>query len=152
MQRMFFLITMITAREIPIEQAASVHNAIPEFDLRPVEHFTERYTGKDHLIVGGYVDDHLAGYLIGYDRDGDGSFYCWMAGVTPQHRRKGVLSVMMDYEEEWARRRGYNKIKVKTRNKFREMLVYAITHGFNLTEVVQGERVEENWVHLLKEI
>ncbi len=80
------------------------------------------------------------------------SFYRWMAGVNPQHRRKGVLSLIMDYEEEWARKRGYNNIKVKTRNTFRGMLIYVIIYGFNITGVVEVQSGRENWILLTKEI
>lgn len=143
----------IIIKEVPIEEAVKVNAAIIEFD-EPYQkdYFEERYQNKDKLILVAYVDDLPAGYLVGYDKYGDGSFYCWMAGVNPLFRRRGVLKALMDYEDNWAKERGYKKIKIKTRNNRREMLAYLVKHGFFFIEVVQHPKREENRILLEKDL
>lgn len=141
----------ITIREATIEEALKVFAIIPEFDQHYTkDHFEKTYEGKEILIIAASVNDQLAGALIGYDKFGDGSFYCWMTGVDPIFRRRGVLKALMNYEEKWAKEKGYNKIKIKTRNNLREILAYLIKYGFSFTEVAQHQNIGDNRVHLEK--
>jgi GNAT superfamily N-acetyltransferase len=90
-----------------------------------------------------YVDGKPAGYLVGYDEFGDGSFYSLMAGVDPKFRGQGVLKAMMKYQDAWARKKGYNKIRIKTRNNRREMLAYLVKYGFYAIEVQPKPKIED---------
>lgn len=74
-------------------------------------HFLDRYKDKKRLILVAYADGQPAGYLVAYDKDDDGSFYCWMAGVDPLFRRCGILSELMKYLGDWAKGHGYGKIR-----------------------------------------
>lgn len=143
----------ITIKEVPIEEAVKVNATIVEFDAPyQKDYFEERYKDKDKLIIVAYVDDQPAGYIVGYDKFGDGSFYCWMAGVNPKFRKLGLLKAMMDYEDKWAKEKGYNRIKIKTRNNRREMLAYLVKYGFFFTEVVQQPNIDDNRILLEKEL
>src|SRR5260221_3521222 len=122
----------INIREGLIEEIIELRNKIPEFDL-PFDksHFDNRYKGKEKLYLIAEQLDVKVGFVVAYDRDGDGSFYCWLAGVTPEYRKHGVFSLLMSHMDKWAKEKGYNKIKVKTHNKFRQMLLYLVKNGFN---------------------
>lgn len=139
-------------RETSIDEVVKVNKTVVEFDPHTKEFFEERYKNKDTLIIAAYVDDQPAGYLVGYDRFADGSFYCWMVGVNPLFRKKGVLKALMNYQEKWARKRKYTKIKIKTRNKLREMLSYLVKYGFYFVEVIQYPSTEDNRILLEKNI
>jgi len=143
----------ITIKEVPIEEAVKVNATIVEFDAPyQKDYFEDKYKDKDKLIIVAYVDDQPAGYIVGYDKFEDGSFYCWMAGVNPKFRKLGLLKRMMDYEDNWAKEKGYNKIKIKTRNNRREMLAYLVKYGFFFTEVVQHPNIDDNRILLEKEL
>lgn len=147
------MINKIMIKEVPITEAVKVNATVVEFtENYPIEHFEERYTGKDHLVIVAYLNKKPVGYLVGYDKFGDDSFYCWMTGVTPKYRGKGVLKAMMSYQERWVKKHGYKKIKIKTRNKRREMLAYLVKYGFHFTEVILYPNVEENRILLEKKI
>lgn len=141
----------IDVREVPIEQAVEVDKTITEFGAPYLaSHFEDRCGGREQLIIVAYVDDQPAGYIVGYDRDQDGSFYCWMAGVNPAYRGQGVLKALMDYQFAWAKHRGYTAIKLKTRNNYRNMLAYLVKYGFLFTEVVPATDIHDNWINLQK--
>ncbi len=143
----------ITIKEAPIEEVVKVNATIVEFDAPyQKDYFENRYKDAERLIVVAYVDDQPAGYVVGYDKFKDGSFYCWMAGVNPSFRKLGLLKEMMDYEDKWAKEKGYNKIKAKTRNNRREMLAYLVKYGFFFTEVIQKPNINDNRVLLEKEL
>lgn len=143
----------ITVREAPLEEAVKVNNTITEFgEPYAQSYFEKRIASRISLIIVAYVDEKPAGYIIGYDKYDDSSFYCWMAGVNPRYRGIGVLKALMNYQEKWAKEKGYTKIKIKTRNNRREMLSYLIKYGFNFIEVEKQPDRDENRILLEKDI
>jgi ribosomal protein S18 acetylase RimI-like enzyme len=144
---------MVEIREVTIDEILKVHSAIVEFeDTRDVgaDYFVERYENKDPFLIVGYVDEQPAVYIVGYNRDNDGTYYCWMAGVDPKFRRQGVLTRLMDYEDEWAKRKGYHGIKIKTRNNKRQMIANLVKRGFNFIEIEPRDDILENRILLVK--
>jgi len=97
-------------------------------------------------------DEKPAGYMISYDKFSDGSLYCWMTGVNPKYRGKGILKKLMEYHENYAKNKGCDKLKISTRNNRREMLSYLVKYGFNFTEVVPKSNIEDNRIRLEKNI
>ncbi|MBI4037959.1 GNAT family N-acetyltransferase [Candidatus Curtissbacteria bacterium] len=132
----------VTVSKISLVMAVDISNKVPEFGEKYTEGFYKnRISGKDNLVIGGFVEEKLAGAIVGYCRYDDGSFYCWMAGVDPRFRGKGVFKAMMDYLEKWSIQKGYKSIKVKTRNNKREMLSYLLKYGYNFLEVEKKSKV-----------
>lgn len=143
----------IVVKEVPLEEAVKVGETVVEFgETYPKSYYEDRYGDSEHLIIVGYVDGQPAGYIVGYNRDDDGSFYCWMAGVNPLFRGKGVLKELMAYQLDWAKNHGYTKIRITTRNNRRSMLTYLVKYGFLFTEVTPADNMEENRIHLEKPI
>jgi ribosomal protein S18 acetylase RimI-like enzyme len=139
----------IVIKEDSIEVAVKVTATIVEFE-EPFDkaYFEERYKDADRLILVAYVDNEPAGYMVSYDKNNDGLFYCWMAGVDPLFRRLGLLNRMMQYLNDWAKGHGYSKLTIKTRNSRREMLAYLVKAGFNFTEVHLQPVIEDNRILL----
>ena len=141
----------ITIKNAPIEDAVLVNSTIVEFDKSyQKEYFEDRYKDKDNLTIVAYINDKPIGYVVWYDRDDDGSFYCWMAGVDPKYRRLGVLKKLMGYGFDWAKNKCYKTIKIKTRNNRREMLAYLVRYGFWFTNVVQYPDIGDNRIEFEK--
>jgi len=143
----------IIIKEVPIEEAVKVNATVVEFGppLKK-EYFEERYKDKEKLIIMAYINNQPAGYVVGYDAFDDGSFYCWMTGVNPDFRRRGVLKALMNYEDKWAKENGYNKIRIKTLNIRREMLSFLVKHGYFFTDIEKHHDVEENKIFLEKKL
>ena len=140
----------IVVREVPIDEAVKVNRNVIEFDGKDTkaEDFERRYQDKDKLIIVAYYENIPIGYIIGYDRDNDGSFYCWMAGVDNNYRRLGALTSLMNYQMDWAKKKGYNKLKIRTRNNRREMLSFLVKNGFNFVSVEERKDITENRINL----
>ena len=144
---------MIEIKQVPIGEAVKVNATISEFDeTYDTKYFEGRISGKSPLIIVAYLDGKAAGYIVAYDKFKDDSFYCWMAGVNPKFRRKGILTALMNYQEKWAKKNGYNKIKIKTRNTRREMLFYLVKAGFDFIEIQPRATPGENRIVLEKKI
>ena len=121
---------MIEIKEVDIKEAIKVHKNIKEFnETKPEkEYFENRYRDREKLIIVAYYNNVPAGYIIGYDKFQDGkNFYCWMAGVDSKFRKLGILTKMMQYQENWAKQKGYSILKIKTchtiKQKYRKNLL-----------------------------
>jgi ribosomal protein S18 acetylase RimI-like enzyme len=141
----------ISIKEDIIETLVDVNSRIVEFEGEyDKAYFEKRCHGKEKLLLVGYFNDLPVGYLLAYDRDGDNSMYCWLAGVDSEFRRLGILSKLMEYLETWSAKNGYKKIKIKTRNKRREMLAYLVKQGFYFVDVEERACIEDNRILLEK--
>lgn len=146
---------MIEVKEVDIKEAIKVHKNIKEFnETKPEkEYFENRYKDREKLIIVAYYNNVPAGYIIGYDKFQDGkNFYCWMAGVDSKFRKLGILTKMMQYQENWAKQKGYSILKIKTRNNRREMLSFLVKHNFNFLSVEKRDNIQDNRINLQKEI
>lgn len=143
----------IVIKEDSIENAVKVSATISEFDmLYDKAYFENRYKDKVNLVLVAYVDNQSAGYMVAYDKNNNGSFYCWMAGVNPLFRRLGILNKLMEYLKCWAISHGYRKLTIKTRNNRREMLSYLVKSGFYFIEVQPYPSIKYNRIVLEKSI
>ncbi len=142
----------ISIKEVRIEEALKVHEKIPEFRICKKDFFEKRYSGKNKLVIVAYMNKKPAGYAVAYDKYKDGSLYCAMAAVVPEFRRKGIYTKMMEYRAKWARKNGYSKLSIRTRNKRREELAYLINNGFNFTSIKKGKDITESCIFLEKDI
>ena len=146
---------MIEVKEVDIKEAIKVHKNIKEFnETKPEkEYFENRYRDREKLIIVAYYNNVPAGYIIGYDKFQDGkNFYCWMAGVDSKFRKLGILTKMMQYQENWAKQKGYSILKIKTKNNRREMLSFLVKHNFNFLSVEKRDNIQDNRINLQKEI
>lgn len=150
---MFLDMVLIDIREglDLFDQAFSLHQQIPEFqiDSTTYQQLIERINHvKQPLIFVAYVDDQPVGYLMGYERND--SFYIWLAGVLPNHRREGVFVQLMNAIEQWAMKRNYRLLTIKTRNCFKSMLLFLIAHDFKLSGIDQRDSIDSHRLLLEK--
>jgi ribosomal protein S18 acetylase RimI-like enzyme len=136
-----------------IDEAVEISKKIPEFD-NPYskKEYEKRLFNTKHLILIAKLDDELVGFKVGYEKDKDGSFYTWMGGVIPKHRRKGIAEKLAERQEQWAKKQGYNKIKLKTRNKFKEMLIFSLSRGFKIIEIEKKGQINDYRIILEKNL
>ena len=78
-------------KETNLEEALKIFPKIVEFDRKEagkVDYCNNRLKNLDNIILASYVENIIVGYLIGHEKKGN--FYCWVVGVDPNYRRKGM--------------------------------------------------------------
>lgn len=144
---------MVNIREGTIAEVVEISNQIPEFDQPyPAEVYEQRLNGKQHLSAVAELNDQLVGFKVGYDKFGTSSFYTWMGGVVPQFRKSGVAKALADFQEKFAAANGFEAVVLKTRNRHKAMLHFALNSGFDIIEVESRSEVSENRIILRKSL
>lgn len=141
----------LTIRQGDLDSVMQVLRAIPEFDQLPSkETIQQRISGMPHVVLTAHDASIPVGFKIGYLRTG--VFYSWLGAVHPQFRQHGIAKALADEQEQWARQQGYNRIWMKTRNRFPEMLIMAIRRGFKITRIEIRDDLNENRIYLEKNL
>ena len=137
-----------------IEEAVAIADRIPELagSHRSAE-YRKRMTGKKHLVLIAEIDGEPAGFKVGYDKFQNGTdFYTWMGGVVPKFRREGVADELAKQQEAWIINNGFQNVILKTRNRHKGMLIFALKRGFHITDLDKREPEEENRILLRKRL
>jgi len=143
----------IAIREASLEEAFSVAQQVPELDNRyPFKNWEEKLYGKEPLILVAYMNGVPAGLKIGYNKWNDNRFYSWIGGVIPEFRRKGVALELLDEIEHYARENGFSLLEMKTYNHHKEMIFFALKHGFSIYTAKKDPKVDDIALYLRKEI
>jgi len=117
----------------------------------PAAEYEKRLQGRRHLIQIAYKDTQPIGFKVGYEKS-KRVFYSWMGGVLPSNRRQGVARLLAQAQEAWAKEQGFSQIEMKTWNKHRAMLLFAIGNGFHITAVHERATLLEYRISLVKNI
>ncbi len=134
-----------------IAQVILVSNQIPEFkNPHQADEYEKRLEKANHLILVAFDQEKPVGFKVGYDRDNDGSFYSWMGAILPAYRQLGIAKELAIYQEQWAMKQGFKKIRMKTRNRLKPMLLFAIKNGFDIIAVDTRPSIGENRIILEK--
>lgn len=143
---------VITIQFADTETIVQLSASIPEFDApySPAE-FHRRLSATPHLILIAYADDQPVGFKVGYARSST-VFYSWMGGVLPAFRRLGVAATLADAQEDWARQNGYAMVELKTRNRYKAMLCFALNRGFDITGIEVKDSLREMRIFLQKKL
>jgi len=112
---------------------------VPEFAPHyPIERFYKRLNHRTHLILQANFEGKAAGFKVGYELD-EGIFYSWVGGVLPMYRRKGIAQALADDMETWLLQHNYHTLRMKTHNRFKNMLLFAIGNGFDIIKVEEKD-------------
>lgn len=101
------------------------------FDDERLPNLAAHLEGRTTLVNLAADGDRLVGCKIGYE-DSPHEFRSWIGGVDPDYRRRGIATELMRRQHTWATQQGYKTVYTKTKNKFREMLILNLRHGFDV--------------------
>lgn len=142
----------LSITEGTIAEAFHIQGLIPEFKNAYSEaEYNKRLSNTPHLILIAIVDNNPVGFKVGYALDNT-TFYSWMGGVLPTYRTQHIAQKLTEYQEAWAKEQGIKKIRFKTRNYLKPMLIFALKNGFHITEVERHKGMAEHRIILEKEL
>jgi GNAT superfamily N-acetyltransferase len=140
-------------REASLEEILWVHERIPEFPGKASFDFYEsRLRHRLHYSLVAEIEGELVGFKVGYQSDFPDTFYSWMGGVRPEFRKHGVAQMLADFQESWAREKGFSKVFFKTRNRFPDMINFGLKRGFKIIDVLPKGGVEDYRIVMMKEL
>lgn len=130
-----------------------VHERIPEFPGKAsLEFYTDRLNHRLILALVAEKDGELLGFKVGYESEIPDTFYSWMGGVRPEFRKHGIADALAEFQENWARERGFKTVFFKTRNRFPAMIAFGLKRGFKIIDVLPKGGVEDYRVVMRKEL
>lgn len=140
-------------REASHEELLSVHECIPEFPGKAsLDFYTERLQHRLYLALVAERDGELLGFKVGYQSDTPDTFYSWMGGVRPEFRKLGIADSLAEYQEQWAKEKGFTSVFFKTRNRFPGMIIFGLSRGFKIMEVIPKGTLEDYRVVMSKRL
>ena len=146
----------INIRTIRMEElsiAVEILNHIPEFDAIFYLQQLQRRIGKaEHIIIIAEFAGKPIGCKIAYNRYFDGSIYSWLGGVLLPYRNQGVATELLKKLEEEARRKLFVSVRMKTRNKHKSMLRFALQHDFQIIGFREKDVSSESRIELKKNL
>jgi predicted GNAT superfamily acetyltransferase len=105
------------------------------FDDADEVFFKQRIKEHSKLVsILAYYGNGLIGLKIGYPYNED-TFYSWVGGVLPKHRNQGIAKQLAFLQEQHAKRQGFSKLRTKSMNRFRTMMILNLKNGFDITKV-----------------
>lgn len=142
----------VIIREGTIAECIEISEKIPEFSSGNYDEasYLQRLSNTQNLILVAEKDQQVVGFKVGYDRHRDGSFYSWLGGVLPESRKDGIAAQLADEQEKWVSEQGFRSITLKTRNRFRAMLIFALKNGFLIENIEIKENIQDNRIILRK--
>ena len=140
-------------REASLAELLWVHERIPEFPGKAsLDFYAERLKHRLFLALVAEKEGELLGFKVGYQTDTADVFYSWMGGVRPEFRKHGIADALAEFQETWAREKGFRSVYFKTRNRFPAMISFGLSRGFKVMEVIPKGGVEDYRVVMRKEI
>ena len=142
---------MISIKRGSIAEVVALSKGIPEFtNPYSAQEYQKRLANIEHLILIAWQNDQPIGFKVGYNKET--TFYSWMGGVLPPFRRKGVAQKLAKVQENWARKRQYQNIMLKTRNQHQTMLIFALKNGFKIVGFEPKDSLEAHRIILKKRL
>lgn len=119
------------------EEIWAMYCGLPEFSAEIIDQadFERALSFASSVSLVAELKGTAVGFKVGFDRYGDGSFYSWLGGVEPDARRCGVAKALLDEQELRVVAAGFDRIYVKTRNRFVAMITMLLTKGYGIVGV-----------------
>ncbi|MFI3244960.1 MAG: GNAT family N-acetyltransferase [Ferrimonas sp.] len=119
-----------------IDEVLAVSHNMPEFHQPYGADEYQRRLQQPHCIQIAQVADKAAGFMVSYAQpDAPETLYLWMSGVLPMYRGCGLATAMLTGLLQWATAQGYQRVTVKSRNRYAAKVRLLLAHGFAIEAV-----------------
>ena len=129
--------TYITAYGVPDESILDhlIELYATLFEDADIYFFKKRIIEHPDLIsILAYNKEELIGFKIGYSYNND-TFYSWIGGVKRSFRQKGIATILAENQELIVKQKGYLKLRTKSMNRFKPMMVLNLKNGFDIIQI-----------------
>lgn len=124
-------------KQVILEELLHLYAAIFE-DARP-KFFIERIETKAQLLcLIAYDQNTPVGFKIGYQYN-ETTFYSWVGGVLENYRKRGIAKTLASLQEKWVKENGFSKLRTKSMNRFKPMLILNLKNGFDIVQVYTND-------------
>lgn len=104
-----------------------------------VDFFIDRIKSKEALLsILAYCEAQVVGFKTGY-RYNNTTFYSWVGGVHPLHRKQGIATKLAQLQESWVRENKFKKIRTKSMNRYKPMMILNLKNGFNIIDIYTND-------------
>ncbi len=132
----FEILEGIPSKEL-LEEITHVYKSI--FEDYKLDFFKNRIHQKEDLVmVLCYQKNELVGFKIGY-RYNDNTFYSWVGGVLSEQRNNGIAKQLAQLQEQKVKENGYQKLRTKSMNSFKPMMILNLKNGFEIKSMYTNE-------------
>lgn len=101
--------------------------------------FIDRLKSKPQVCsLIAFQNDIPVGFKIGY-RYNETTFYSWVGGILPNCRKKGFGKKLAQRQEQWAKLNLFTKIRTKSMNRYKPMMILNLKNGFNISSVYTND-------------
>ena len=116
------------------------------FEDAIVDFFMERISTKEDVVsIIAYKNEVPVGFKIGY-RYNESTFYSWVGGVLLNHRKEGIAKQLAAIQESIVKEKGFTKLRTKSMNRFKPMLILNLKTGFDIVQVYINEKGQQKIV------
>lgn len=127
-----------------LNEVLTLYTAV--FEDAIVDFFMERISTKEDVVsIIAYKNEVPVGFKIGY-RYNESTFYSWVGGVLLNHRKEGIAKQLAETQESIAKEKGYTKLRTKSMNRFKPMLILNLKNGFDIVKVYTNEKGQQKIV------
>ena len=114
-------------------------DAITDFFIKRIE------TKEDIISIIAYNEREVVGFKIGYKYN-ETTFYSWIGGVLPNYRKRGIGKKLAEKQENIVKEKGYIKLRTKSMNRFKPMILMNVKNGFDIIQVYTNEKGQQKIV------
>ena len=105
------------------------------FENADLKFFKQRIDEQlEALCVLAYNDKTLIGFKIGYPYN-EHTFYSWVGGVHSKYRNQGIAKQLAKLQEDYAKNKGFTKLRTKSMNQFKPMMILNLKNGFDIINI-----------------
>lgn len=109
------------------------------FEDAHIVFFIDRLKSKEQLCSAiAFQDEKPVGFKIGY-RYNETTFYSWVGGILPEFRQKGFAKKLAQRQEQWAKANQFLKLRTKSMNRYKPMMILNLKNGFNIISVYTND-------------
>lgn len=105
----------------------------------------ERILTVPHLLLVARHGERPVGFKLGYADARPSHFHAWLGGVTPEYRRRGIASRLLQKQEAWAQTHGFTTIGFNTFHRFPEMQALGRKTGYELVNTTTADGKTKFW-------